>query len=205
MPAITSIKPQRNKRRVNVSLNGRFAFGIDLENYVRLGLKIKQELSEDEVKGIIKKAEFQKIWDKLLKFVTLRPRSEKEIRDYFKRKKIPESFHLELCDKLKRLELINDEKFAQWWLEQRLEFKHKSKRELIFELRNKGLSKTVIEKALGVVSIDEPRSARKLLEKSGYRWQKLKPQQAKQKKIAFLLRKGFIWETVDQIVNKVVK
>jgi len=68
MPTVTSIKPQRNGKRVNVYLDGKFGFGIDLENYVTLGLKVEQELSEAEVETIIKKAEFQKTLDKLLKF-----------------------------------------------------------------------------------------------------------------------------------------
>ena len=53
---------------------------------MKLGLKVEQELTEEEVEKIVKKAEFQKTLDKLLKFATLRPRSEKEIKDWLKKK-----------------------------------------------------------------------------------------------------------------------
>jgi regulatory protein len=79
MPQVSDIKPQKNKKRVNIYLDGKFAFGIDLDNLVKLDLKVEQELSDEEVADIIKKAEFQKTLDKLLRFATLRPRSEKEI------------------------------------------------------------------------------------------------------------------------------
>src|SRR3989304_5220176 len=106
MPIITSIKQQKNKNRVNVYLDDKFGFGIDLDNFVILGLKVNQELSEKEVEEIVRKAEFQKTLDKLLRFATLRPRSEKEIKDYFKRKKVHESLQPDLFAKLKKLDLL---------------------------------------------------------------------------------------------------
>src|SRR3989344_9340992 len=112
MPIITSIKPQKNQKRVNIYLDDKFGFGIDLENFMKLGLKVEQELTETEIEKILKKAEFQKTLDKLLRFATLRPRSEKEVRDYFRRRKVHESLHKDLFDRLNRLELIDDKKFA---------------------------------------------------------------------------------------------
>jgi len=60
MPVITQIKSQKNKKRVNVYLDGKYGFGIDLENFMKMGLKVEQELSEKEISEILKKAEFQK-------------------------------------------------------------------------------------------------------------------------------------------------
>src|SRR3990167_6032933 len=130
MPIITSIKQQRNKNRVNVYLDDKFGFGIDLDNFVLLHLKVDQELTDKEVEEIVKKAEFQKTLDKLLRFATLRPRSKKEIKDYFKRKKVHESLYEELFNRLNRLELIDDEEFAKWWVDQRQNFKPKAVRVL---------------------------------------------------------------------------
>jgi len=68
MPQITAIKPQKNQKRVNIYLDDKFGFGLDLENFLKLGLKVEQELSDAEVAEIIKKAEFQKTYDKVCKF-----------------------------------------------------------------------------------------------------------------------------------------
>src|SRR3989304_1649696 len=149
MPIITSIKQQKNKDRVNVYLDDVFGFGIDLDNFVLLNLKVDQELTEKEVEEIVRKAEFQKTLDKLLRFATLRPRSEKEVKDYFRRKKVHESLHEELANRLNRLELIDNEKFAKWWVEQRQNFKPKPKRIQNQELRIKGVDKEIIEEVLG--------------------------------------------------------
>ena len=133
MPSITAIKPQKSKNRINIYLDGKFGFGLDLENFVKFGLKVEQELSEERIIEITKKAEFQKVFDRILFFASLRPRSEKEVNNWLKRKKVDESFNNTLLEKLTKLELLDDEKFAVWWVEQRLQFKSKSKREKIKE------------------------------------------------------------------------
>lgn len=202
MPTITNIKPQRSGERVNVYLDDKFGFGIDLANFVALRLKVDQELSEKEVKEIIKKAEFQKTWDKLLRFATLRPRSEKEIKDYFRRKKIHESLRPELFTRLKKLKLLSDLDFARWWVRQRLEFKSKSKREIEQELRMKGISRGIIQEVLEETPINEENMARELLAKKSYKWRGLPPREAKLKKSQYLAGKGFGWEVIEKIVSR---
>lgn len=202
MPVITAFKSQKNNKRVNIYLDNEFGFGIDLENFVILGLKVNQEYTEKQIAEIVKKAEFQKTLDKLLRFATLRPRSEKEVKDYFKRKRIHESIHKELFNRLNRLELVDDEKFAQWWVEQRQSFKPRSKRILNNELRIKGIKKEIIEEVLQNTEIDELSLAKKELEKKEYKWKGIDSQKARQKMAEFLLRKGFNWEVVEKVIKK---
>lgn len=201
MPIITSIKSQKRKERVNIYLDDKFGFGIDLENYVKLGLKVDQELGEEEIAEIVKKAEFQKTLDKLLRFATLRPRSEKEIHLWLKRKKVHESLHPKLFDRLNRLELIDDEKFAKWWIEQRQSFRPKPKRILNNELRIKGICGEIIKKVLGEEEIDEEKMARELIEKRAYKWKNLEGFERKQKMSQYLAQKGFSWEIVEKVVK----
>ena len=201
MPQVTGLKPQKNQKRVNVYLDGKFGFGIDLDNLVKLRLKIEQELTEEEVAEIVKKAEFQKTLDKLLKFATLRPRSQREIEGWFKRKKVHESLSKGLFDRLNRLELVDDIKFSRWWVEQRQNFKPKSKRVLKQELMNKGIKKEIIGEVLEETPIDEEKIARDLLSKRAHRWAKFNPREAQQKKIQYLSQKGFGWEIIEKIIK----
>ncbi|KKT33567.1 MAG: Regulatory protein RecX [Candidatus Woesebacteria bacterium GW2011_GWB1_44_11] len=194
MPVITSIKQQKNKNRVNVYLDDKFGFGIDLDNFVLLHLKVDQELTEKEIEEIVKKSEFQKTYDKLL--------SEREITGYFRRKKVHESLHKKLLGKLKHLELIDDEKFAKWWVEQRQAFKPKPKRILNQELRIKGVDKEIIEEVLGGQEVDEEKMAKELLEKKAYKWKNLEPRIARQKMSQYLAGKGFGWDVVEKVTPK---
>jgi len=200
VPIITALKPQRNKKRVNVYLDDKFSFGIDLENLVKLDLKIGKEYSEKEIKEIIKKAEFQKTYDKIIRYSTLRPRSKREVEMWLRKYKVHESLHEELFNKLKRLELLDDAKFAKWWVDQRMAFRPRGKRALTAELRQKGVDQETIKEVLVKIEIDETKVAKDLLKKYQYKWEKLPKSERKRKISSYLARKGFGWETIKQTV-----
>lgn len=201
MPVITAIKQQKAKNRVNVYLDDKFGFGIDLDNFVLLHLKVNQELTDAEVIEVVKKAEFQKTLDKLLRFATLRPRSEKEVTDYFRRKKVHESMWEELLSKLKHFELLDDLKFAQWWVDQRQNFKPKPTRILKIELTQKGIVKEIIENVLGETKVDEEKMAKDLLARKTYKWKNLEPRIARQKMSQYLAGKGFGWNVIEKVTS----
>lgn len=201
MPIITKIKPQKNKNRANIYLDNKFGFGIDLENFVKLNLKIEQELSEKQIEEIIKKAEFQKTLDRLLRFTTLRPRSKKEIESWLKRKRVHESLYEKLFNRLKKLDLVNDKNFAKWWVDQRIQFKNKSKRELVLELRIKGIDKNTIEDVLSKVKLNELKNAKKLIKKNMYKWRKYDELLKDKKMSEYLARKGFTWEIIKKVLK----
>lgn len=204
MPTITSIKQQKNKNRVNVYLDDVFGFGIDLDNFVLLNLRINQELTSDEVEKVVRKAEFQKTYDKLLRFVMVRPRSEKEVTEYFRRKEVHESMHAEMIGKLKHLDLLNDLEFARWWIDQRIRFKNKAKRVIIQELRMKGVSQNNIDDAFGDTIVDEEKMAKEILSKKEYKWKNMEPKIALQKMSQYLAGKGFSWEVIEKVTKKTV-
>ncbi len=187
---------------MNIYLDGKFGFGLDLENFMKLGLKVEQELTEDEIEEILRKGEFQKIYDKILRFASLRPRSEKEFDSWLRKHKVHSSLHTKLFDKLKRLDFLDDAKFAVWWVGQRLQFKLKSKRELIYELKSKGIDKNIIDDTLAEVNIDEVKVAKKLIDKKKYRWEKLEGFEARKKMSTFLAGKGYGWDIVKQVIRE---
>lgn len=201
MPTVTLLKSQKNGKRVNVYLDGVFGFGIDLDNLVLSHIKIGTELTDEEVQKIVRKAEFQKTLDRLLRFATMRPRSEKEIDEYLKRKKVHESMWRDLFEKLKHFELLDDAKFAKWWVDQRLAFKKISSKVLKLELLRKGIKKETIENVLEETPIDEKKMAMELLQKRAYKWEKLDPKTARQKKFQYLAGKGFDWEVITEILK----
>lgn len=193
MPIITKLSPQRNKKYVNVHVDGKFAFGIDLDNLYKFGLKVEREYTQEELDEINKEVNFSKTFNKLLNYAMLRPRSEKELRDWLWRKKIGEDLHDKLLQKLSKFDVLDDEKFAQWWIRQRVEFKHKSKKEIYYELRQKGIDSKIIKKAISNADINELAAAKKLAEKkSRLETEKLK---------AYLLRKGFGWDIVKKVLE----
>ena len=193
---------------MNVYLDGKFGFGIDLDSLVIFDLRVGKRMSQKRIDEVVRKAEFQKTYDKLLQYSTTRPRSEKEINDWLKRKigkdlneELYNKQSLRLRQRLKRLELIDDEKFARWWIEQRNAFRPRSKRVLVQELRLKGIDKYIIENALSEYEINEDVIAKSLYDRNKYKWERLPEFERKQKASAYLARKGFGWDVIKKVIN----
>src|SRR3712207_6451025 len=91
---------------------------------------------------------FEKYFLAAVKFLSYRPRSEKEVRDKMVEKNASSEIIEEVVRLLKEQRFLNDEDFAKWWVEQRTKFHPKSKRVLSLELRRKGISPTLAEEVV---------------------------------------------------------
>ena len=113
MPKITALKVGvRDPNRVNVFLDGKFTFSLTIKQVGDFKLKTGLELSEAEVSEIQKASDFGKLLQRALEYALSRPHSEKEIRDYLKRKKmkceIEKKRYDEFMDRMK-----NDEEYRE--------------------------------------------------------------------------------------------
>lgn len=78
----------RDENRVNVFLDGHFVFSLTIEQVADFKLKRGLILTEDEISRIQKASDFGKLFQRSLEYALSRPHSEREIRDYLKRKKM---------------------------------------------------------------------------------------------------------------------
>tara|TARA_Y100000310_G_scaffold260414_1_gene269335 strand:- start:1220 stop:1840 length:621 start_codon:yes stop_codon:yes gene_type:complete len=202
VPTITRITQQKDSNRANIYLDGKFAFGLSLEGILQNNLKTGKVLSQEAIDNLRGGAEEEKVYNKVLRFVTSRPHSEYEIKLWFRRKKVNPEQVERVFDRLKNLDMVDDKVFARWWIEQRLTFRPKSQRALIVELRQKGVEREVIEDVLANVEFNEVEVAQKVAEKQKGRLKNL-PQDLRNRKLSeYLARRGFSWEVVKQILAK---
>lgn len=220
MPKITSVEPQkilrlRSERRFNVYLDGEFVFGADEDLVVEHRLVVGKVLDESDKEKLLFEVEVGKLMERLYRLFNIRPRSEKEVRDYlrnlsFKRKikdqgEISEQAIELLVNKLNQKGLLNDEQFARSWVESRR--KKKGLRVLKQELFQKGISKEIIEEVISeqVVGYSGQEVAEKLLEKKMRAWKNLPPMEFKKKAFDFLFRRGFEYAQVKNIVENTLR
>ncbi len=151
----------------------------------------------------------EKFYNKALKFLSYRPRSEKEVRENLKKKPFgrgsgPSETATELIiKKLKDKKFIDDEEFAKWWVESRIRFRPRSIRLIKIELKQKGIDNEIIEKILSsgdieILSID---AVKRLVEKRLERYSGLPKEKIYQKLVRFLAGKGFDWDSIKQMVD----
>ncbi len=84
---ITNLKSGvKNPNRVNVFVNDEYAFSLDVAQVVDYKLKVGLVISEEQLVEYKKASEFGKLYQRTLEWVLMRPRSERETRDYLFRK-----------------------------------------------------------------------------------------------------------------------
>jgi len=179
---------------------------LSVEARLKARLKIDQEISEEKVDELIKEDEFIKFYDRALNFLSYRPRSEKELQDWFKKKKIGNKTQKLIEKKLRRFNYLDDREFTRWWIEQRMTFRPFGKRRLALELRQKGINQEMIEEELGKLEDDKLiELAEELVKKRMKTLKNLPYFEAREKLLAFLSRRGFRWEIIKTVVAKTLK
>ncbi len=151
-----------------------------------------------------------------LKYLGYRPRSEKEIRDYLRKKlaKINDPYveqNIEtiiqmIVVKLKKQRFLNDEEFARMWVRSRTEFKPKGRRLIQLELKQKGISAEIIEKVLyqpEEALVSDLDNAIELLEKKKKKYEGMERQERFMKSGNMLARRGFDLDTIRRAIDVV--
>ena len=243
---VTAVKPAvKNEHRVNVFIDEKYSFSLNLAQIVDYKIKVGQRLDVEQIEQYKKLSEFGKLYQRTLEWVLARPRSERETRDYLKRKKIrremenrrrtgrreylknnpdkrrvqvqkyrdadgfcherekheslkklPEFDDQDIDEVLKKLiekQYVDDQKFAEYYVENRMIKKGISQRRLRQELFKKGVSAPVIEQVLADSNRNDIDEIKKIIQKKRAKY-------SDEKLIQYLTRQGFDYQTVKNLV-----
>lgn len=151
--------------------------------------------------------DFEKFYKAAIRFLSFRPRSEKELSDYLKKKKCDPLISKRIIESLKRDKFLNDEEFVRWWVEQRTILKPKASRVIKYELKQKGISKELIDSFYenDKSSTSDFSKALNLAEKKMPRYSRIEDERKVYEKLSrFLASKGFDWDTIKEVIDQVL-
>jgi regulatory protein len=196
---ITALKVQKkNRDRVSVFLDGRFAFGLPA--IVAVPLKVDQILSDAEIEALQEQGYVEGAYNHALNFLSYRPRSRAEVVTYLQRRDVSEQQAESIIARLERVGLLNDDEFARFWVENRERHRPKGLRALRYELRGKGLGDDVIERALASVDVSD--GAYRAAGKRARQLSHLDGSTFRRKMVAYLARRGFDYEVARDAVER---
>ncbi|MCA9897459.1 MAG: RecX family transcriptional regulator [Anaerolineales bacterium] len=199
MGKITSLTRQkRNPNRINVYIDGSFAFG--LAEITAAYLRVGQTLSAAEAENLQGADQIEKAKEVAIRYIEYRPRSIAETQQHLQKKEYPDDVIAQVLERLEAVKLLDDEAFARYWVDQRETFKPRSKIALQQELRQKGIDRAVIDEA--TATMDEFAAARQAAEPKAHRWMSLPEQQFRQKLGSFLQRRGFGYDVVREVTEE---
>lgn len=207
---ITNISVQaRNNDRVNISVDGKYRFSLDVFQVGELGIKVGNEYEDEELVEFEQESQFGKLYSRALEYTMLRPHSAKEIRDYLWRKtrttKVKNRHTGEVYDRegvsqtiadrvLERLiekGYVDDERFTRYWVENRNQTKGSSRRKLVSELRSKGVAQNIIDQTTSETARNDDSEIEKIIAKKRSKYDD-------QKLMQYLARQGFSYDLIKE-------
>ena len=209
---ITDIRQAvRSENRVNVFVNNKFSFSLDVYQITELGIRVGQKINEEELLELEKQSQFGKIYSRAVEYCLMRPHSKKEVYNYlqtktldkpakkrsgelFIKKGIPKDIVLPVINRLEEKGYIDDNKFATYWVNNRNYRKGISVKKIKSELIKKGVSSDIIENAISESSRDDQKEIIKVINKKRSKYND------EQKLINYLMRQGFKYDDIKKAI-----
>ena len=194
---ITAIKQQvKRQDRYSIFVEGKYAFSLSEGGLIESRLASGQELDAGQLAALKETAGLDKAYGNALRYVVMRPRSEWELLQYFRRKQIDEAAAAPIMDRLRGLDLLNDAAFARAWVANRRLLKSTSKRRLILELKQKHVTEDIIRSVLEEDATDEREQLRTLVAKKRARYPD------NRKFMQYLARQGFGYDDISAVLTE---
>lgn len=201
---ITKIEPQKNSERVNVYIDGEFAFGLTREIKYKYGLSENMDIDEEFIDEVLLEEERLKAKDKTLKFLSYRQRSHKEIIDKLKKEGFNDEIIEKTIDFLKSYNLIDDMAFAKNFMMDKSNINKYGPERIRYELYMKGISRDIIDKVLEDYG-DEYSIALELAKKKIKSYKGDDRNAIYRKLGGFLQSKGFSYECISRILRELLE
>lgn len=150
---------------------------------------------------------FEKYYISVIKLLTRRPRSEKEILDYLLKKKATPDVISAVIAKVQEQHFQSDLAFARWWVQSRTRYKAKSNLVIKMELRQKGVNDEVIQSALSEKTDDYKTDFEKaeiIARKYIKRVVNLPRVDQYRRITAYLSQKGFDYDTIRRVIDDIL-
>ncbi len=187
-----------------VDIDGTFAFAVTrllaAEHHLQVGLT----LAETDLDALLAAAEVERATDSALRFLAYRPRSTREVTDRLRQRGYSNQAIDGAIEKLRGWRYLDDQEFARFWVENRLEYRPSGSRRLRQELRQKGVDGEVVDQTIEAVGVDELPAAIELARKRVERLRGLDPIVRRRRLAGFLQRRGYGWDVVKPAIDQVL-
>jgi regulatory protein len=202
MKKVTALRAGRRQgKRVNIFLDGRFAFSLEAEVAVKHGLEMGQELSEGDIEALTGADLRHRCLNAALHYLSYRLRSEAELRQRLHRRGFDGDNVEAALAKLREQGLVDDLAFAQFWKDNREAFRPRSRWLTKLELRQKGVANDIIDQV--VADVDEEDSAYRAAVSRARSLPRSDYQSFRRRLGEYLKRRGFSYQVITHTIERV--
>jgi len=209
---ITKIENQkRHPGRKNIYADGVFVAGVSTETLVRLALRTGDEIGPDQLAVLQKTEELHGARNAALRFLSTRPRTEREVRNKLREKEFGDEEIERTLNGLRQSGLLDDDAFARMFIRDALTLRPSGRLLLQRKLALLGVPKPVAEKAIDDAfrDTDQTETARDLAKQFVAKARAVRrdepAERLRRRLAAYLGRRGFPWDVIQPIIQHVTE
>lgn len=209
MRKITRITAQkRSKQRYNIFIDEghgeKFGFSVDEDVFIQYHLRKGMELSEPMMEELLRADTFQKSYSDVIRYLSYRMRTKKEIIDYLEKKEVDSDHIPKVIEKLTSEKLIDDQEFANSFVRSRIKTTTKGPGLVKQELQVKGITSSIADEAIRQYDYSiQYKKAEKIAEKRSAKSKRYSINRQRQQLHAALTRNGFTQEVIQDVLANI--
>ena len=206
------VSQKRDPDRVNMYIDEEFFCGISLDGIAKFNIYLGKELEESDLEEILFEELKNRFFQRAINYISRAIKTEVQLKRYlrelsFKKKgkwftdvskESLEEIINDTAERLKEYNYLNDEVFAEEFLQSRMKNRPRGKSVLLSELISKGVNAELAKEKVEELVEDEYAILKRIYEKK-YGDENMSIQDSK--KIDFLRRKGFSWDLINEFLN----
>lgn len=154
MTKVTKIQAQKRKGRYNVFLDGEYAFPVGESTLIEFRLMKDLELTDAQVTLIKNKENTNKAYGDAVNYLSYELRTEKEIKDYLYKKEYTTPTIMDVLDRLKELNYIDDATYAQSFINTQLRLSANGPKIIEQKMFKKGVPDSIIKEKMSEIDQD---------------------------------------------------
>lgn len=198
---ITDVRPRRH-RLSQLYIDGEEAVKVDTETWLRSGFMPGDEISDEELHGLLEASAEHRAHEKALYLLEYRAHSKKELADKIARAEMDRSAAERAAERMEELGLVDDEQYARRLAEELFTRKRFGARRVRQELRQRGIDDAIVSQVMEKLTPVRDENADRIRDiverKYPTAWQ---DEKARRRAIAALQRYGYGMEDIMSVLR----
>ena len=196
---ITGIKQQLKRTdRYSIFVDGKYVFSLSEAALLEHKLATGQELTKEQLGDYKRVSADDKLYNRALRYVAMRPRSRWEVQFYLERKDASPTLIDHILNKLSNIHLLDDRTFAQTYVNDRRLLRPAPRRKIILELKKRRIAEEIIEEVVGNEADDESNALQAVIARK----RRQTKYQDDTKLMQYLARQGFNYGDIKAALSQ---
>jgi regulatory protein len=211
---ITELSPQKNNpSRFNLFVDEQFFLGVSATGVAKYNLYKGKDIDQSTLDEIVIQEIYQRFLDRTVEYLSRTVKTERDVRRYLRQLNFKkkgkwfdenivldwDSLYERVIEQLRKYKYIDDQRFAQLFLESRAKSKPRSTSFIVSELVSKGVDRKIAQEIVGSSEVSNEDLIVKVYSKK-FKQQPLDLMD--RKKVDFLRRKGFNWDEISKLADR---